>query len=40
MVGQHEFIMRKTDSEGLGPEVDNKDALEDLAYNAELASPL
>ena len=32
-VGQHEFIMRKTDSEGVGlrPEDDNKDVLEDLA---------
>ena len=27
MVGQHEFKMRKTDSEGLGPEDDNKELL-------------
>ena len=27
MVGQHEFMMRKTDSEGLGPEDDNKELL-------------
>ena len=36
MLGQHQFIMRRTDSEGLGPEDGNKDALEDLAYNADL----
>ena len=38
MAGQRECIMRKTDSDGVGPEDDNddKDVLEDLAYNADL----
>ena len=36
MLGQHEFTMRRIDSEELGSEEDNKGALEDLAYNADL----
>ena len=38
-MGQHEFIMRRTDSNGLGllgSEEENKEALEDLLYNADL----
>ena len=31
-VGQHEFIMRRTDSDGLESEEENKEALEDLTY--------
>ena len=36
MEGQHEFIMRRTDSNGLESEAENKEALEDLTYNADL----
>ncbi len=36
VMGQHEFIMRRTDSDGLESEEENKEALEDLAYNADL----
>ena len=36
MMGQHEFIMRRTDSKELGSEEDNKEALEFLTYNADL----
>ena len=35
-MGQHEFIMRRTDSNELGPEEENKEALdelEDLTYH-------
>ena len=34
--GQHEFIMRRTDSNGLELKAENKEALEDLTYNADL----
>ena len=30
-VGEHEFILRRTDSNGLGSEEENKEVLEDLA---------
>ena len=36
MEGQHEFIMRRTDSNGLESEAEDKEALEDVTYNAEL----
>ena len=36
MEGQHEFIMRRTESNGLESEVEDKKALEDVTYNAEL----
>ncbi len=35
-VGQHEFIVRRTDSNVLEPEEENKEALEDLTYYADL----
>ena len=36
MDGQDELIMRKSDSEKVGSEDDNKAILEDVAYNAGL----
>ena len=36
MEGQHEFIMRTTDSNGLESEAENNEALDDLTYNADL----
>ena len=35
-MGQHEFIMRRAGSNGLGSEEENKEALEDLTYYADL----
>ena len=35
-MGQHEFIMRRAGSNGLGSEEENKEALEDLTYNANI----
>ena len=35
-VGEHEFILRRTDSNGLGSEEENKEASEYLTYNADL----
>ena len=35
-VGLHEFKLRRTDSNGFGLEEENKEALEDLTYNADL----
>ena len=35
-VGQREFTMRRTDSNGLESKEENKEALEDLTYNADL----
>ena len=36
MEGQNEFIMRRTDSNGLESEAEDKEALEDVTYNAQL----
>ena len=36
-VGQHEFIMRRTDSDGLESEEENEAALENLTYSADLS---
>ena len=38
MEGQHKFIMRRTESNGLESEAEDKEALEleDVTYNAEL----
>ena len=36
MEGQHKFIMRRTESNGLELKAENKEALEDLPYNADL----
>ena len=36
MEGQHEFIMRRTENNGLESEAEDKEALEDVTYNAEL----
>ena len=33
MEGQNEFIMRRTDSNGLESEAEDKEALEDVTYN-------
>ena len=39
-VGQHEFIMRRTNSNGFGSEEENKKALGDITYNADLSLSL
>ena len=36
MESQHEFILRRTESNGLESEAEDKEALEDVTYNAEL----
>ena len=36
MEGQHKFIMRRTESNGLESEAEDKEALEDVTYNADL----
>ena len=33
MEGQHEFIMRRTENNGLESEAEDKEALEDVTYN-------